>query len=138
MDGRLELNRIMSKQTELALATVSDGKPNVRMVNFIYDEERGIIYFTTFNENIKIGEIAENPNVAFTSIPKAGNEHVKGRGTAYKSELSIKDVEAPILSKIPEYKATIDHYGQSLEIFEIRIESAKVTLNFKESVEVNF
>ena len=87
MDTIKEFKRIMDTHTEIALATIgTDGTPNVRIVNYYFNPTNNVIYFTTFKDNEKVHEMAQNRNVAFTTIPQKGNEHIKARGIALRSE----------------------------------------------------
>ncbi len=61
MNLRDEFERIMREQREIALATMSDGLPHVRIVNFYYDTETHCVYFVTFKDNEKVVELAANP-----------------------------------------------------------------------------
>lgn len=87
MDTLKEFQKMMAEQTDLALATIgTDGIPNVRVVNYYFNPENNIVYFATFKNNVKVKEMKQNQNVAFTTIPKKENEHIKARGTAIKSK----------------------------------------------------
>ena len=81
MNIKTEFLKIMSEQTEIALATSINNVPNVRIVNFYFNSDENILYFSSFKGNDKVKEIESNPYVAFTTIPHSGNEHVKGKGT---------------------------------------------------------
>lgn len=119
----------MAAQTELALATCVQSEPNVRIVNFYFEPKNDKLYFSTFKGNDKIVEMIENPNVAFSTIPHAGNAHVRARGIVFKSLLTIFDLAEYFSEKIPGYANTIQQFGTSLELFEIRFTSAIVTLD---------
>ncbi len=80
MNVEKEFYRMMAAQTEIALATCIASIPNVRIVNFIFDEEKKVIYFSTFGDNEKVKEFESNNEIAFTTIPHTGNEHVRARG----------------------------------------------------------
>ena len=43
-----EFLRLMAAHQDLALATSVDNTPHVRIVNFVYAEEKKIVYFATF------------------------------------------------------------------------------------------
>ena len=77
MNIKTEFLKIMAEQTEIALATSVNNVPNVRIVNYYFDSNENILYFSSFKGNDKIKEIESNPYVAFTTIPHSGNEHVK-------------------------------------------------------------
>jgi general stress protein 26 len=74
MDFNQEYDRIMADHSEIALATCTDGNTQRKNRHFCCDPNRkGLIYFSTFRENRKGQEIAQNPLVAFTTIPHGGN-----------------------------------------------------------------
>ena len=80
MNTKAEFLKMMSEQTEIALATSVNNVPNVRIVNFYFDPEDNVLYFSSFKENDKIKEIKANPHVAFTTIPHSGMSTSKQRG----------------------------------------------------------
>ena len=128
-----EFKRIMDTHTEIALATVgTDGTPNVRIVNYYFNPENNVLYFATFKDNEKVKEIKQNRNVAFTTIPQKGNEHIKARGIALRSEKTVFDLADCFCDKIPGYKNTIDFAGDSLILYEIHFKTATVTLNLSD------
>ena len=127
MSTKAEFLKIMSEQTEIALATSVNNVPNVRIVNFYFDPEENVLYFSSFKENDKIKEITANPHVAFTTIPHSGNEHVKAKGIVQKSSKTIFDVADQFIAKVPNYKNTIEYAGESLVLFEIKFDTAVVT-----------
>ena len=128
-----EFGRIMDTQTEIALATVgTDGTPNVRIVNYYFNPENNVLYFATFKDNEKVKEIKQNRNVAFTTIPQKGNEHIKARGIALRSEKTVFDLADCFCDKIPGYKNTIDFAGDSLILYEIHFKIATVTLDLSD------
>ena len=133
MDTIKEFKRIMDTHTEIALATIgTDGTPNVRIVNYYFNPTNNVIYFTTFKDNEKVHEMAQNRNVAFTTIPQKGNEHIKARGIALRSEKTVFDLADCFCDKIPGYKNTIDFAGDSLILYEIHFKTATVTLNLSD------
>lgn len=127
MNTKAEFLKIMSEQTEIALATSVNNVPNVRIVNFYFDPEENALYFSSFKENDKIKEIKANSHVAFTTIPHSGNEHVKAKGIVQKSSKTIFDVAEQFIAKVPNYKNTIEYAGKSLVLFEIKFDTAVVT-----------
>ena len=130
MDTIKEFQKIMATQTDLALSTIgTDGIPNVRIVNYYFNPKNNVIYFATFKDNEKVQEIEQNQNVAFTTIPKKGNEHIKARGIAIRSEQTVFDLADCFCNKIPDYKNTIEHAGNLLLLYEIHFKTATVTLD---------
>lgn len=132
MDFKKEYERMMEKQTEMAIATAVDGVPNVRIVNFYYDEELKTLYFSTFGDNQKVVELGENPHVAFTTIPENGEEHVRVKaGVVKKSSVSVETIKAKFLSKMPEYIMSIPDVLPALILFEITFDEADVVIDFE-------
>ncbi|ENK1243824.1 pyridoxamine 5'-phosphate oxidase family protein [Clostridium botulinum] len=135
MNFSQEFNRIMLSQKELALATSVDNIPNVRIINFYYNIPRkGVVYFSTFSDNLKVEEFAKNNAVAFTTIPHVGNEHVRvNNATIQKSHLTIFDLKDGFIKKIPDYEITINEVGNQLSLYEILFNKATVTLDYNQS-----
>ncbi|QHI71039.1 pyridoxamine 5'-phosphate oxidase family protein [Aminipila terrae] len=131
MNVEKEFYRMMATQTEIALATCIASVPNVRIVNFIFDEEKKLIYFSTFGDNEKVKEFETNNEIAFTTIPHMGNEHVRARGVVRKSERTIFHLAEVFSKKITGYADTIEQVGEYLVLYEISFTSANVILNFE-------
>ena len=140
MNPQKEFDRIMTEQGVIALATSVNNKPNVRAVNFYYDpKQEGILFFSTFKDNKKVGEFEENNKVAFTTIPKEGNEHVRVTdGEVRRSSLNIYDMKEALAEKIPGYGDTIEKFGEMLILFEIHFGSADITLDFTSTATISF
>ena len=131
MKTKAEFLRIKATQTDKALATSVDNVPNVRIVNFYFSPDDNVLYFATYKGNDKVKEIAANEKIAFSTIPYGGNEHVKARGVAVKSKLTIFDLADKFVEKIPDYQETIDGAGKSLVLYEIKFDTAVVTLDLE-------
>lgn len=132
--------RLMGEHKEIALATCKEGKPNVRVVNFFYDEAKeGVLYFASFADNEKVEEFAQNNNVAFTTIPYEGNAHIRVKDAKVeKSKETIYDVKEGFIKKIPDYAMTIEQVGAYLVLFEIHFTEAEVTVDFEQSGSIVF
>ena len=129
-----EFLRLMAAHQDLALATSVDNTPHVRIVNFVYAEEKKLIYFATFPDNAKVGEIDANPTVSFTTIPHdGGTAHVRAVGTAAKSTRSIFDLADTFTAKILGYDETIAAVGDALIVSEIAFPPATVTVDIDHS-----
>lgn len=131
MNTKKEFKRIMKEQTNIALATSVDGISNVRIVNFVYDEEAKVLLFASFEDNEKVKELEKNNKASFTTIPHNGNEHIKAKGEVKKSEYNIFDKQEQFISKIPDYKDMIEQAGQFLILYELTFMEAIVTLDFE-------
>lgn len=132
MNYRLEFERMMGMQTEIALATSVNGQPNIRIVNFYYECDQKVIYFSSFADNQKVSEFEQNPNVAFTTIPKNGEEHVRVKNSILqKSTVAVEEIKDKFLTKMPEYIMSIPNVIPALVLFEITFEEADVVLDFE-------
>lgn len=129
MNAAEMFKKMMSQQTEIALATSLRDQPNVRIVNFIYDEIKKCVYFSTFKENEKTQEIAGNSSVSFTTIPEDGTAHVRVHfAEARKSNLTIYDVAEAFTQKIAGYDQNINEVGEMLVLYEIHFTEAIIIL----------
>lgn len=132
MDYKKEFERMMEKQTAMAIATAVDGVLNVRIVNFYYDGELKTLYFSSFGDNQKVAEFAENPHVAFTTIPENGEEHVRVKAAVVrKSAVSVETIKAKFLWKMPEYIMSIPDVLPGLILFEMTFDEADVVIDFE-------
>lgn len=123
--------RIMDTQEDIVLATNVNNCTNVIIVNFYFESNTNILFFATLRDNDKIKEFEENPNIAFITIPRNGTEHVKARGTIKESNQTIFDLADRFINKIQDYKDNIEQFGQDLILFEIKFDTAIVTLDFE-------
>lgn len=132
MDYKKEFERMMETQTAIALATAPEGIPNVRIVNFYYDTDLKTLYFSTFSDNIKVAELEKNPHIAFTTIAKSGEEHVRVKdGIARISSVEIEKIKDKFLTKMPDYIMSIPDVLPALILFEITFKTADVVIDFK-------
>lgn len=139
MDYLKEFKRIMAEQAEMALATSVSDKPNVRIINFYFDDSAGreVLYFASFKDNRKIVEFNENSRVAFTTMPKRGEEHVRvTEGEVKKSALTIFDLKEHFIKKVPDYAMIVEQAGPMLELFEIHFTQARVTIDYTNSGDI--
>ena len=134
-----EFKKIMNTAQAVALATSIDNMPNVRIVNFVYDETTpGIIYFASFPDNQKVIEFEKNNNVSFTSIPDGSIGHVRAKGTVTKSARTLMDMADMFVAKIPYYDETIQAVGNILALYEIKFDKAGVIVDMQNAGAVNF
>ena len=131
MEAKKEFLRMITECDEIALATSIHDFPNVRIVNYYYDEKSNVMYFATYIGREKISEFWKNNNVAFTTIPmkKGTREQVRARGHVRESEKSITDLREEFSNKMSEFADIIDRYSKELKVYEIRFTEATVTLD---------
>jgi uncharacterized pyridoxamine 5'-phosphate oxidase family protein len=135
-----EFYEVLNNAREIALATVVEDTPNVRIVNFVYDIEKpGILFFTSNRNNQKVIEFKENHKIAFTTVPIEGIPHVRShKAIVKKSEYSLNDLKPIFISRIPGYDETIEVLGDVLELFEIHVNEAKIVTGFGKPLVVSF
>ena len=123
--------RMINECDEIALATSIHDMPNVRIVNYYYDQDNNIMYFATYKGREKISEFWKNNNVAFTTIPmkKGVREQVRARGHVRESEKTIVDLREEFSNKMSDFAEIIDKYSEELKVYEIRFTEATVTLD---------
>jgi uncharacterized pyridoxamine 5'-phosphate oxidase family protein len=121
----------MRKSTEIALATSVDNIPRVRVVSFVYDENKpGVVYFSTRRQSAKILDFRENNHVAFTTFEK---EHVRVRSaTIEESNRDENELKALMIKKIPHLKDIFEMAGDNLVFFEIHFDTATLYVNMEQ------
>jgi len=133
-----QYQRVLSQHYKLALGTSIDNIPNVRIVNFCF-KDPSTLYFTSVRGNQKIAEFDENCNIAFTTVPDSGFEHVRSKtACAKRSVCELKDVSDIFLKQVPGFDQTIVEIGELLDLFEINIKSATVILGVNEEETFSF
>ncbi|RSI48499.1 pyridoxamine 5'-phosphate oxidase [Streptococcus sanguinis] len=120
---------LLAEQTEMALATSVKDMPNVRIVNFYYDEEAKKLLFISFKNSQKIQELATNNRIALTTIPKGDGRYIRIQGRVKESQLAIKDIRGVFVQKYPYYQAIIEQHSNSLQLFEVSFSDAFLVLD---------
>ena len=131
MEAKKEFLRMINECEEIALATSIHDFPNVRIVNYYYDEKNNIMYFATYTGREKISEFWKNNNVSFTTIPmnRGKREHIRARGHVRESEKSILDLREEFSNKMADFGEIIDKYSKDLKVYEIKFSEVTVTLD---------
>ena len=131
MEAKKEFLRMINECKEIALATSIHDFPNVRIVNYYYDEKNNVMYFATYIGREKISEFWKNNNVSFTTIPmnRGKREHIRARGHVRESEKSILDLREEFSNKMADSAEIIDKYSKDLKVYEIRFSEVTVTLD---------
>ena len=131
MEAKKEFLRMINECVEIALATSIHDFPNVRIVNYYYDEKNNVMYFATYTGREKISEFWKNNNVSFTTIPmnRGKREHIRARGHVRESEKSILDLREEFSNKMADFGEIIDKYSNDLKVYEIRFSEVTVTLD---------
>ena len=131
MEAKKEFLRMINECEEIALATSIHDFPNVRIVNYYYDEKNNVMYFATYTGRDKISEFWKNNNVSFTTIPmnRGKREHIRARGHVRESEKSILDLREEFSNKMADFGEIIDKYSKDLKVYEIKFSEVTVTLD---------
>ena len=131
MEAKKEFLRMINECEEIALATSIHDFPNVRIVNYYYDEKNNVMYFATYTGREKISEFWKNNNVSFTTIPmnRGKREHIRARGHVRESEKSILDLREEFSNKMADFGEIIDIYSNDLKVYEIKFSEVTVTLD---------
>ena len=131
MEAKKEFLRMINECEEIALATSIHDFPNVRIVNYYYDEKNNVMYFATYTGREKISEFWKNNNVSFTTIPmnRGKREHIRARGHVRESEKSILDLRTEFSNKMTDFAEIIDKYSKDLKVYEIKFSEVTVTLD---------
>ena len=131
MEAKKEFLRMINECVEIALATSIHDFPNVRIVNYYYDEKNNVMYFATYTGREKISEFWKNNNISFTTIPmnRGKREHIRARGYVRESEKSILDLREEFSNKMADFAEIIDKYSKDLKVYEIRFSEVTVTLD---------
>jgi len=131
MESKKEFLRMINECEEIALATSIHDFPNVRIVNYYYDEKNNVMYFATYTGRDKISEFWKNNNVSFTTIPmnRGKREHIRARGHVRESEKSILDLREEFSNKMADFAEIIDKYSNDLKVYEIKFSEVTVTLD---------
>ena len=131
MEAKKEFLRMINEYEEIALATSIPDFPNVRIVNYYYDEKNNVMYFATYTGREKISEFWKNNNISFTTIPmnRGKREHIRARGHVRESKKSILDLREEFSNKMADFAEIIDKYSNDLKVYEIRFSEVTVTLD---------
>ena len=131
MEAKKEFLRMINECEEIALATSIHDFPNVRIVNYYYDEKNNVMYFATYTGREKISEFWKNNNISFTTIPmnRGKREHIRARGHVRESKKSILDLREEFSNKMADFAEIIDKYSKDLKVYEIKFSEVTVTLD---------
>jgi len=134
VDYKKAFYEILDKTSEIALATTVDNIPDVRIVSHCCDERRpGVIYFQTNNpKSKKVSDIAQNSNVAFTTVPigKSIANVRSNNAVVCRSVYAFDELKHLFVAKVPEYEEAYDEYGHSMIVFEIHVKEAVVVVDY--------
>ncbi|GHV35322.1 hypothetical protein FACS1894187_07770 [Synergistales bacterium] len=78
--------------------------------------------------------------VAFTTIPfDSSTPHVRSNNAiVLKSAFSIEDMKELFIAKVPGYNEALEAIGETLDVFEVHVKEAFVTIDFENVGTVSF
>lgn len=141
MDLKKAFYEVMENTVNMALATSVDNAPNVRVVTFAYDKEKGgKVFFTSFKECEKVKELEKNPRIACVPLPENPDVETQVRifGEAKLSNISLEEVIEIIDQKYPDGATTIKSGGPMMNIYEVNFSKAYVTIGVNAPEEIHF
>lgn len=106
----------------IALATAGEASPNVRIMDFLFDEDAKVIYFPTSSRSHKVAELEANNTVALTTIPMGPQPVVRIQGAKVsKSAKSVEDVREALTAKRGGVSHLLDAFGETGTVYEIAV-----------------
>ncbi|MFT4145690.1 MAG: pyridoxamine 5'-phosphate oxidase family protein [Mobilitalea sp.] len=137
-----KFNEVMKNAPAIALATTTNGMPDVRIVSHcIIPDRPDVIYFSTNRTSPKVSEFDAKNEIAFTTIPAPADGHVHVRSkkaTVHKSDFTINDLKDIFLAQIPGFDKILSVIGAYTDVYEIHIKEATVVLNPMQTGTVTF
>lgn len=133
--------KYMNDVTNIALATGSKDGANVRAVSIGFDEQTpDRIYFVTFGQSAKAMEMKADPKVTFIPFPDKSDTEVTIRvhGVAEPADISVERIAELVARHLPEYGAQIPAMGEHAGLYQIRYESAEVSLGMNPPEVITF
>lgn len=132
--------QIMQTTETMALATSVQSMPNVRVVNFAYDNKYpNSVFFTTFKGNQKIKDFSQNENVAILPLPASADAPAQVRifGKVKKADLPLSEIGQMITAKAPYFAETLSQAGPMLEAYEVVFDKAAITIGMDDAVMID-
>lgn len=136
MATKEEVQDVLSSAHYIALASVNEGEPNVRIIDIAYDKALNNIQFIAHKMSPKTKEFKAHNKVAFTTLPPMGPGLTLRCNDATISESSadIDLVKKVILEKHPQIENMFNAFGENAQVFEISFNEVRVFERGQESV----
>ncbi len=135
MNAKEVFEKVMQNDESIALATAVDNSPSVRVVSFIWDNDK--LYFTSFQGSPKNAQIEANSKVSFITIASNSMNAVRVTEAECKlSNLTVQDKRDVFVAKFPQMGKAFDMAIDQMLLFEVTFKKAKVTLAFRNIEEI--
>lgn len=125
----------MKTTTLMALASSVENESNVRIIDFLYDEETKKVYFPTHAMSQKTKEFAQNDTVSFTTIPFGPMPTIRVKGAKItKSEKSVDEIKDALIAKRAGIEFMLKGFGENAVVYEISFAKAVMVDKGKPSI----
>ncbi|AYE38490.1 pyridoxamine 5'-phosphate oxidase [Companilactobacillus zhachilii] len=120
------LKNVTRTTNKMALSFSTDGQANVKIVNFVWFENKpDTLFFSSVKGTAGTREYTQAQSVAFTSIPNSdmiGNPYIRSQNvTIHPSNTTMKELLPKYLDSVPNYQKVWDMIGPKLEVFELKL-----------------
>jgi len=122
------LAQVLGGANKVAYATSLDNVPNLRIVNFVWDETTpNVLYFASVRDSRGVQEFLASDRIAFSTVPETGNAHVaSNQATGQASQRTLAQMQPQFLAQVPDFAHVLELIGPKLALYEIHITSAEV------------
>lgn len=122
------LAQVLGGANKVAYATSLDNVPNLRIVNFVWDETTpNVLYFASVRDSRGVQEFLASDRIAFSTVPETGNAHVaSNQATGQASQRTLAQMQPQFLAQVPDFAHVLELIGPKLALYEIRVTSAEV------------
>lgn len=131
------LAQVLGGANKVAYATSLDNVPNLRIVNFVWDETTpNVLYFASVRDSRGVQEFLASDRIAFSTVPETGNAHVaSNQATGQASQRTLAQMQPQFLAQVPDFAHVLELIGPKLALYEIRITSAEVDQGLSNGVQ---
>lgn len=125
----------MKTTTLMALASSVGNESNVRIIDFLYDEETKKVYFPTHAMSQKTKEFAQNDTVSFTTIPFGPLPTIRVKGAKIaKSDKPVDEIKDALIAKRAGIEFMLKGFGENAVVYEISFAKAVMVDKGKPSI----
>ncbi len=135
MEDKEILDYILNKSHTISVATSVNNTPNVRLVSFIFDENK--IYFTSFKGRPKNDEFDTNSKVAFTTENVEDGKCVRvSNAICKRANVTLESMKDKFINRHPGFEIAFEKAIDKMDLFEITFEKADVIVGFGQTIVV--
>lgn len=132
---------VKATTNKIALSTALDNQADVKIVNFVWDEQQpDTLFFSSVKTSEAIASYDQQPDVALITIPNdgtPGNPFLRARHVKLtRSTRTMDDLLPLYLKTVPHYQQVWDAIGSTLVVFELKLGDVKVDPGLGRSKEI--